>query len=177
MNKIYKNILLTGKPGIGKTTVIRKVMDKLTCSVGGFYTQEIREHGTRVGFKIASLNGKEGILAHVNYRGKYRVSKYGVNLTDLENIGVRALEDALEHCELIIMDEIGRMETFSGLFTTAVIKCLDADKPVLGTIQKRSSPFLDSIRTRKDVDIIEVDTTNRVRLPEIVLSKICKLIN
>lgn len=161
-----KNILLTGRPGVGKTTVIREVLSRLEARVGGFYTEEIREGRARKGFKIASLDGEEGVLAHVDHRSRYRVSKYGVNLNDLERVGVAALLRAFQGCDLIVLDEIGKMETFSDKFRLMVLRCLDSEKHVLGTIQQRGSPFLDSIRRRPDVQIVEVTVNNRNHLPE-----------
>ncbi|MFQ6001621.1 MAG: nucleoside-triphosphatase, partial [Anaerolineae bacterium] len=72
-------ILLAGRPGVGKTTVIKQVVEMLGGEAGGFYTEEIRQGGRRLGFKIITLEGEEGVLAHVDIKGAPRVSKYGVN--------------------------------------------------------------------------------------------------
>ena len=165
-----KKVLLTGKPGVGKTTVIKRVVDKMVGRAGGFYTEEIREGGVRKGFRITSLEGQEGVLAHVDFKSPYRVGKYGVNLEDLERVGVAALSRALGECDLIVVDEIARMETFSRRFRQVVLQCLDSDKPLLGTIQKRDDPFLNAIRRRPDVQVIEVTVENREHLPESLLS-------
>ena len=167
-----KNILLTGRPGVGKTTIIKKVVDSLGAVVGGFYTEEIREGGRRVGFRIRSTQGDEGILAHVNCRSPYRVSKYGVNIDDLERIGCRALEKAVETADLIVMDEIGRMELYSVLFRGVVLKALSSAVPVLGTLQARRNDFLDGIRERDDVEIISITEGNRNEQPRLVIGKI-----
>lgn len=158
------NILVTGRPGVGKTTLIRRVLDALTVEAGGFYTHEIREGGRRVGFAITDLRGASGILAHVDHPSGYRVGKYGVNREDLERIGVPAIRDAVAAARLIVMDEIGRMELFSPAFRDAVIEALDSSVPVLGTIQDRSNVFLDVVRGRDDVEIVRVDESNRDRL-------------
>ena len=73
-------ILSTGDPGCGKTTLIQHVLAELSVPAGGFYTQEVREGGTRKGFEIITLDGRRAILAHVNIRGPKKVGKYGVNL-------------------------------------------------------------------------------------------------
>jgi nucleoside-triphosphatase len=163
------NILLTGLPGIGKTTIIQKVVRDLTRPAGGFYTREIREGSTRKGFRIISLDGREGLLAHRDFTGPFRVGRYGVNVADIERIAVNALEQALENSGCLIIDEIGRMELFSQRFQRCVLQCLDASTTVLGTIQRARTPFLDRIRSREDVEIITVTTTNRNDLPSNIL--------
>lgn len=158
------NILLTGRAGVGKTTIIKEVISSLNLDAGGFYTQEIRERGVRKGFEIRTLNGKRGILAHMDCKSPFRVSKYGVNLQDLEGIAVKSIIDALGSKACIIIDEIGRMELFSLKFQHAVKRVLDSPSTVLGCIQARHNPFLDSIRAREDTEIIKVTHQNRDNL-------------
>jgi len=167
-----KNIFLTGKPGCGKTTIIKKIILELEIKTGGFYTEEIRESGERVGFKVRSSEGEEGLLAHKNIKSHYRVGKYGVLVNSFEVIGVSALENAVKNSELIIIDELGRMELFSKKFQSAVLKALDSTKPVLGVIQQKKNPFLDAIRKRDDVTVISVSEENRNQLPPVVKEKI-----
>ncbi|MGD8236956.1 MAG: nucleoside-triphosphatase [Armatimonadota bacterium] len=170
------NILLTGKPGVGKTTIIRKVLRSLDAEPGGFYTEEILGPKGRLGFSLNTLDGRCGILAHVDCDSPHRVSRYGVNVPDMLAIGVPALNDALANNPLIVADEIGRMETFCYEFCGAIEQCLDSPKPVLGTIQMRRSRFLDRIRAREDVELIEVIKKNRGFLPGIVAAKVQKLL-
>jgi len=171
----FKNILLTGPPGIGKTTAIRKIIQRLRMDVGGFYTQEIREKGQRKGFLIKNLEGQEGILAHVDYRSKYVVGKYGVNVESLEKVAVPAIYKAMEENKLIVLDELGKMELYCPEFQRAVIKALDSPNPLLGVIQMSKNPFLDSIRARKDVRIITLTHENRDTVPDEVLSALLSL--
>jgi len=161
-----KNILLTGRPGIGKTSIIKEVINSLKLDAGGFYTKEIREGGVRKGFEIITLNGRKGILAHIDCKSPYRVSKYGVNIKDLEEIAAPAIEDALKNKECIIIDEIGRMELYSPKFCSLVKKALDSEKKVLGTIQARHNEFLDSIRKREDTKIMELTFENKKKIIE-----------
>jgi len=140
---VKTNVLLTGRPGVGKTTIIRRALRELDVETGGFYTAEIRGPKGRLGFSINALDGRSGILAHVDCDSPHQVSRYGVNVPDMLAIGVPALDDALEAGELIVADEIGRMETYCHEFCEAIIRCLDSPKPVLGTIQMRRSRFLD----------------------------------
>ena len=160
-----KNVLLTGKPGIGKTTAIRSIVEKLDpSSVAGFWSKEIREAGRRVGFAILTLSGKIGTLAHVDLKTGPRVSKYRVNIDDIDSIMVPEMEMARESGRLIIIDEIAKMELFSERFSDEVLRCLSTGR-VVGTIQMRGHPFLDDVRSRNDVDLIELTTMNRDQIP------------
>src|SRR5438132_14345400 len=117
-----KRTLLTGRPGCGKTTLIKRIVSDLALPVGGFYTQEIRERGQRVGFKLITLDGKEAVFAHVDFPaavGPERVGKYGLDLSALEAIGVAAIRDAVRAERLTVIDEIGPMEIRSSSFREA----------------------------------------------------------
>jgi nucleoside-triphosphatase len=101
---VNRKILLTGRPGCGKTTLIKRVVTELALPAGGFYTEEIRERGQRVGFKIITLEGKEAVLAHVDFKTMQRVGKYGLNLSGLETIGVEALRAATRRRKLVVIE-------------------------------------------------------------------------
>lgn len=163
--------LLTGRPGVGKTTVIQAVVARLGAGAGGFYTTEIREGGRRTGFRLIALDGRVGILASVNTLGPYRVGRYGVRLQDLERIGVEALRRAVEQpgVEVVVIDEIGRMELFSPAFRQAVQGALASPKPVLATVMARSQPWVDAIKARSGVTLMEVTVANRQALPDQIL--------
>ena len=163
------NLLLTGRPGVGKTTLVRKVAESDLPIAGGFYTEEIRENGRRVGFMIRTLDGQADVLSHVRSRSKFRVGKYGVNVEAFDRVGVKSIEDALQHKGMIVMDEIGRMELFSERFQQAVVRALDSRSTVFGVIQMKRNSFLDRIRKRPDTQIVTVTTGNRDSLlPEIL---------
>ncbi len=152
-----KNILLTGPPGCGKTTIIKDVLARLkSVKAGGFHTSEIREKGARKGFKITSLDGREAVLAQIDFKGPQRVSKYGVSIENLEKIGLKAINDAIQDADIIVIDEIGKMELFSEKVRGAILKALDSPKRVLGTIMMADNPFADKIKERKDVKVIAV---------------------
>ena len=163
------NILLTGRPGIGKTTAIRKIAEELTPNIArGFLSYEIREQGKRVGFAIETLSGIKGTLAHVNLKTGFKISKYHVSVEDIDSIIIPELEEARESNSLIIIDEIAKMELFSKFFAPEVRRCLDTGR-VLGTIQERRSPFLDEVRQRSDVRILELTLSNRDDIPTQIL--------
>jgi nucleoside-triphosphatase len=161
-----KKLLLTGRPGCGKTTLIKRVVNELAVPAGGFYTEEIREHGGRVGFKLATLDGKEAVLAHVNFKTRQRLGKYGLDLSALETVGIEALRRAVRARQLVVIDEIGPMEIRSAVFRDVVNDVLDSPGPsgILATITARSFPFTDALRKRADVSVIEVLPNNREQL-------------
>lgn len=167
-----KHILLTGKPRTGKTTLLKRIIENLKMPCGGFYTEEIPEDNKRIGFKIKTLEGKEGILARKGLESKFRLGKYGINIKDLEGIGVRSILGALRDKEIVIIDEIGKMELFSEKFKEAVLNVLDSNKRLIGVIHVADLGFLNAIRKRKDVDIFEVDLNNH----EQILKKVSSMI-
>lgn len=156
-----KNILVTGRPGVGKTTLILRVLEGLKIDAGGFYTLELREGGRRVGFELCTLGGRKGVLAHTAIKSPYRVGRYGVDLKSLEELGVEAITGAIRARSLIIIDEIGKMEVYSKKFREKVIEALDSSTPVLATIGPQPIPFLKRIKSRADVRLIEVTPDNR----------------
>jgi nucleoside-triphosphatase len=161
---VKAKVLLTGRPGCGKTTLIKRVVNELALSAGGFYTEEIRQRGERVGFKVITLDGEEAVLAHVNFNTKQRVGKYGLDLPALESIGIEAICIAMRARQLLVIDEIGPMEITSRIFCDLVNEALDSGKPILGTITARSFPFTNAIKKRHDITLIEVHPKNREQL-------------
>ena len=121
---------------------------------GGFYTEEIRSGGSRLGFRLVTLDGKSATLAHANIHSPYRVSKYGVDIDNLDRVGVSALHKAAEECSLVVVDEIGKMELFSANFREAVLKIINRGKRVLGTIMLSANPWADAIKRLPQVNLI-----------------------
>ena len=161
---VGQKVLLTGRPGSGKTTLIKRVLEELPQCSGGFYTEEIRKHGTRVGFKVVALDGHEAVFAHVDFTTPERVGKYRLDLSALEAVGVKAVREAVDARRLTVIDEIGPMEIRSAIFCHAVNEALDSGVPVLATIFARFLPFADAIKMRPDVTVIEVRPDNREKL-------------
>jgi len=167
-----KNILVTGAPRVGKTTLVRRVLLALKAEVGGFYTQELREGRKRVGFELITLSGGRGVMAHEEIRRGPRVGKYGVDLRVLEGLGVGEVRRAVETCQLVVIDEIGKMELYSSQFQEAVLCALDSKIPVLATIGMGGSQFADLIRRRDDVELHILEVENRDLLFGQILSRL-----
>jgi nucleoside-triphosphatase len=163
---VKKHILLTGKPGVGKTTVIKKIVPLLGVDAGGFYTEEIRVMDRRMGFRIITLDGKDGILAHVDCNSNYKVGKYRVDLDSFESVAIPTLEKAIKDKAIIVIDEIGKMELFSMKFKELVSNILDGEKTLLCVIKENGDVFTENIKKRGDVTMITVNYENRERLPE-----------
>jgi nucleoside-triphosphatase len=157
-----RNILLLGKPGIGKTTVIRQVIDLLgRQNASGFYTQEMRETNKRVGFSLETLDGEKAVLAHVSFRGPHRVGKYVVDLSVLDRLAVPSVDPDATESELLVADEIGKMECLSPRFCETVLRALTSDRLVVGTVPAKGNSFIREITCRGDVDVVEVTVKNR----------------
>ena len=158
--------LLTGRPGTGKTSLIKQAVAGMRGKAGGFYTEEIRSQGIREGFRLVTLDGQEATLAHVNIDSPYRVSKYGVDIDSLDRVGVPALHRAARQCDLVVIDEIGKMELFSADFREAVSQIIGSGKRVLGTIMFNANPWADAIKRQPQVNLVTVTRTNQQQVLE-----------
>jgi nucleoside-triphosphatase len=161
---------ITGLPGAGKTQALVKVIEMLEAEglvVGGMITEPIVSKNRRMGFSVMNWMSKEkGTLAHMKINSKISVGKYGVDINVLEDIGVEAIDQATENAEIIIIDEVGKMEVESDRFVDAVKRALECAKPLILTLHKKSrNPLLQDIRRRDDIRILEVTPVNRNLLP------------
>lgn len=154
-------LLLTGRPGVGKTTVIRRVVEGLEGPAAGFYTEEIRDDEGRKGFRIVSFDGWRRLMAHVEIEGEPRVSKYGVDVAAVDEAVARLPDSA----PLFVIDEIGKMECFSHAFVDLVGRLLAADAPFLATVARRARGFIADVRSHAGAELLEVTRRNRDRLP------------
>ena len=162
-------ILITGRPGCGKTTLVETIARRFPAEAGGFLTREIRdEKGVRLGFRIVTMEGRTATLSHVGISSRVRVGRYGVDLEALETVAVAALREALRSKPLVVVDEIGKMEMASEGFRRAVLEALDSSRAVLATIHAHRHPFTDAIKARGDVRLVELTPTNRDRLVETI---------
>jgi nucleoside-triphosphatase len=166
---VKRALLLTGKPGTGKTALIKEALARTGIRAGGFYTEEIRTAGVREGFRIVTLDGQDAVLAHVNASSPHQVSKYKVCTSALDRIGVSALERALQQSDLIVIDEIGKMELLSLKFQNALKEIIISGKKVLGTIMLNPHPFADQIKLRPEVEVLPVDRDNRSKVMKRIL--------
>jgi nucleoside-triphosphatase THEP1 len=170
------NALLQAPPRTGKSTLIAKLYSMLESKgykIGGIQTPEIREKNRRIGFWVLDINkGKKEILAHIDIRSNFKVSKYGVDINSFDELAVTAIDYAIKNCDIVVIDEIGKMELFSEKFQEVVIRGLNASKPVIGTIGMINHPFVLLLKSRTDVNILTLSTNNR----EITYSKICNLL-
>jgi nucleoside-triphosphatase len=154
-------LLLTGAPGTGKTTIIRDAIHAMREKLGGFYTQEMRDGGARLGFEILTLDGSRAVLAHVDIRGPQRVGKYGVDVACLERVAIPAMRQAIQERSIVVIDEIGKMELLSPAFREALIEVLNSGKRLLGTITLQPHPFADGIKRDPRVQVVSVSRSNR----------------
>lgn len=166
MAEVSSNVLLTGSPGCGKTTVVRRVAERLEhLRLAGFYTQELREGGRRVGFEAVGLSGGRAPLAHVKSGSAKRVGRYGVELGEFDEIVREELERPPPEVDLYVIDEIGKMECYSETFVEQIRGLLDGERPVLATVAARGGGFISEVKDRDDVEILQVTKHNRDELP------------
>ena len=165
-----KILLLTGTPGVGKTTVLRKVAGGLSgCKMGGFLTEEVRtSHGERSGFRIAGFDGRSGVMAKAGVPGTHRIGKYGVNVATIDDLAYSSL--TLDpSIDIYLVDEIGKMECLSEKFVAAMRKVLDAGKPVVATVALHGAGFIAEVKLRPDVQMWQVTRENRDVLADDIL--------
>ncbi len=161
MNLAKKNILLTGLPGIGKTTLIRKLSEELKGLYPvGFYTEEIKKGGVRKGFGLISLDGKKGLLSHIEIESPYRVGKYRVDVNGFE-VFLDSITFFAPEPNLIVIDEIGKMECLSPKFKKFIQEVLNSGKRVIATIAFKGNGFIEKIKKRGDVKLFVMTKENR----------------
>ena len=177
MKALGKRVLiLTGSPGVGKTTVLEKTINALKnqgINVGGMISREVRENGIRVGFQVLDIaSDKRGWLARANLKTGPQVGNYRVNLGDLDGIGAQAICDALEGADVVAIDEIGPMELFSARFKAATAKTLDSKKLVIAVVHmKAQDRMVIQAKGRVDTEVFEVTEENRESLPEALAAR------
>ncbi len=180
---IHPKIGITGLPRSGKSAVMEKVLEMLTDErqreltmrgmardhplLGGVRTEPLLENGERLGYKVINIvTDEEGVIAHKSIDSRLRVLGYGLNIEELERVAIPAIQYAVDHCEVLVIDEIGKFSVESEAFVSAVRSALEVDMPTLLTLHKKSRhPLLQDIRRRDDGRILEVTPVNRALLP------------
>lgn len=168
--------LITGKPGIGKTSLIKKLALSFNLKdICGFYTEEIREKNKRVGFKIITFHKGEGILAHINLLSQYKVSKYYVDIQNFEKLIIPEL-NLVNKKKIILIDEIGKMELFSKNFREKIIEIFKLDKIIIATIPISKIKFIENLKSLPKVKIYEITLENRNQLLKILKEETTNLL-
>jgi nucleoside-triphosphatase len=161
-----RHLLITGLPGTGKTTLLMELVRRFArLTPAGFYTEEVREAGMRRGFRLTSLDGREGILSDVTFGGRHRVGRYGMDVEGFETF--LTFLDLLSHpSPLIYIDEIGKMECLSHRFVRLTETLLSSEKTVVATVARQGEGLIREVKLRPDLRLVEVTPANRQALPE-----------
>ena len=163
--------LIEGRPGAGKTTTMQRLAELLErhMTLVGFVTEEIRERGRRKGFSIKTLAGECSTLAHEKLPGPPKVGRYGVDLGEFERLALPALRVP---ADVILIDELGKMELASRAFRDVVADLVERDTPVVATVHVFRHPFTDALKTRADAEVVHLTRQNRDELPRALAQKL-----
>jgi len=174
---VTRHILLTGLPGVGKTTIIKKLANALVAyQPAGFFTQEIREDGIRKGFELITLNGRQQLLSHVTFPGPFRVGRYGVDFAGFEQL-LETLDLRHSPSRVVILDEIGKMECLSQRFIEEVEALLNSSKIVIATVALKGEGFPTKVKHRADCRVVTVNLNNRSTLAGALLPEISNILS
>ncbi|MGH9340238.1 MAG: NTPase [Acidobacteriota bacterium] len=175
---MVNKILITGHPGVGKTTLLKKVIARCAdLALTGFYTEEIRENGVRVGFKAVGLNGSSAVFAHKNFQTgpERKVGKYGVKPEALESLVLPHIDAQRKGADLVVIDEIAKMELISKLFRQKLIDLVESDSPVFASISLKGTGLIKDLKRRKDVELFTLTQQNRDVLIEQVYRSVKRI--
>ena len=163
-----RNLFLTGSKGVGKSTVLHRLLDGRDVAPGGFLTLRLR---TAAGGDIHMLpvDGKT-LCGPENLLFTKRNGVLTVDPARFDHLGCALLE-ASANCGLLVMDELGPAESEAKAFQQAVLARLDGPTPVYGVLQQGESPFLEKIKAHPDVRVFTVTAENRDSLPRALLEQ------
>lgn len=165
------NIILMGPPQSGKTTLLKKIIHTTEKSLVGFWTEEVREKGHRIGFEIHTLHGQKEMFAHVEFKSECHVGKYAVDIKRFETLALKSM--VREHDDqIVVIDEIGKMECYSDSFCVELEKILDYPFKVLATIAQHGSPFIEKIKQRSDVLLVPVEQHTRNTMVDTICAQL-----
>lgn len=185
-----KFFLVTGPPGVGKTTLIIRALESLKASnpdfkLQGFYTREIREGSERVGFEVVTLDGRKAPLATTSSSSSpacFRwptVGKYIVDVASFESLALPELQ-VREDTDLFIIDEVGKMELYSSSFFPAVLKVLESNIPILASVpipkSGRDIPGVARLKNHPGASIFTLTTSNRDGVKDQIYSQLIDLL-
>ena len=167
---VGRNLLLTGPPGVGKTTVLAAVARQLSGrKLGGFLTEEIRADRQRLCFVLVPFRGERRTMAHCDSSSRHRVGRYGVDVEMIDEVAELVLGPRAD-AELFLIDEIGKMECFSRAFVEAIGRLLDDPRPLVVTVARQGPGLISEVKQRSDVELWQVTIGNRRRMPDEVVS-------
>ena len=168
-----KHLLIIGRSGIGKTTLMQRLVQALRgCSIDGFLTEELREGGNRMGFWFSCLDGRQMLLAHRRFTSGAKIGHYKVNTDVLDQVGVSVLARCRKHALVIFLDELGKMELSSPVFRRAVETIFDKGSCVVATAGISPIPFVSRLKRRKDVELIPLTAANREAVEEELVERL-----
>jgi nucleoside-triphosphatase len=166
-------LLIEGRPGSGKTTLARRLLALLSdhgANVTGFTTAEIRQGGGRVGFSIETVEGRTGVLAHVDFDGP-RVGKYGVDVNAFEGLALPALEVS-DAETIVVIDELGKMELLSEAFRHSVEALCDHDNKLVATVHVYRHPLTERLKQSPATEVVKITKANRDQLPHDIATRL-----
>ena len=157
-----KHLLIVGRPGVGKTTLMKRLAQSLrSCPVDGFITEELREAEQRMGFWLSPLDGRQVLLAHRRMESGPRVGPYKVNVHVLDDVAVPIIHRGMQHAFVLFLDELGKMELCSPSFQQAVQEAFDRGPVIVATGGLQPLPLLDAVKRRRDVELVPLTSANR----------------
>lgn len=160
-----RTLLLTGKSGVGKSTLTKALFEQLQGKVGGFYTEEIQGPGGRKGFRVVTLEGRAQIVAHVDHRSRSKIGRYGVDVAAIDRVGAKVIMQALERYPIILIDEIGKLQLFSSNFQSAVLKAIGSPCQVIAMMmQDDPPPWVAALKVLPAVTTWELTLKNRTKM-------------
>jgi len=161
--------LLTGQPGVGKTTALRAAATKLAgFPLRGFYTEEIRAGRDRRGFRLVTFAGETATIAHVDLPPP-RVSKYGVDVAAIDRFAL-AVRKTSDGSGVYLIDEIGKMECLSAVFVGAMRDLIARRRLLVATVAQRGSGFIAEVKRRADVEVWTVTRATRDAMPDRIVA-------